>query len=165
VWAAWIVVVSLAAVWPTVCSGEGGKSTPTAPALFLWSIHRSLDPQRLTFVGVMPTSFALATGLDVKTITIMPTANADDPRPQPIQPVKTMPAPRWGLQVWFKPPPGRRYEVIVTLADGSTHTLDLFTPCPDTGPRSYELPKPPRKCEPSCAVRWCARAMEPLTIP
>jgi hypothetical protein len=87
----------------------------------------------------MPTSLALATGLDVKTITITPTATADDPRPQPIQPVKTLPAPRWGLQVWFKPPPGRRYEVIVTLADGSTHTLDLFTPCPDTGPRSYEL--------------------------
>jgi hypothetical protein len=47
-----------------------------------------------------------------------------------------MPAPRWGLQVWFKPPPGRSYEVIVTLADGSTHTLDLFAPCPDAGPLS-----------------------------
>jgi hypothetical protein len=34
-WAAWIVVVSLAAAWPTVCSGEGGKPTPSAPALFL----------------------------------------------------------------------------------------------------------------------------------
>jgi hypothetical protein len=138
-WAAWIVVVSLAAAWPTVCSDEGGQSTPTAPALFLWSIHRSLDPQRLTFVGVMPTSIALATGQEVKTITITPTATADDPRPQPIQPVKTMPAPRWGLQVWFKPPPGRRYEVIVTLADGSRHTLDLFAPCPPTGPKSHEV--------------------------
>lgn len=70
----------------------------SAPAPFTWWIQGLEDPRRLTLVTVTPTPLELVSGLNVKTISLKPAPTRDDPKPRSIQPVKTEPTLKWGLQ-------------------------------------------------------------------
>ena len=115
---------------------DGATPTP-----FLWLIEGMGDPKSLTVVTISLTPYGLGNGLEVETISLDPLPTRDDPNPRAISPLKTEPAPAlrsgWrerGLRAWFTPP-GRRFHLIVTLSDGSTHRIDIYRPVPPTVPK------------------------------
>ena len=101
-----------------------------APDLFLWIIDGLADAKsQALIVTVTPTPFGLVRGVDLKTISLDPLPTRDDPTPRSIQPLKTEPAPKWALRAWFTPPK-RRFHLIVTLSNGSTHKIDIYRKVP-----------------------------------
>lgn len=120
---------------------DGATPTP-----FLWLIEGMGDPKSLTVVTISLTPYGLGNGLEVETISLDPLPTRDDPNPRAISPLKTEPAPAlrsgWrerGLRAWFTPP-GRRFHLIVTLSDGSTHRIDIYRPVPPTVPKLKATP-------------------------
>jgi hypothetical protein len=101
----------------------------STPPLFSWGIQGMGEPKSDKVVTVWPTPFGLATGIDVKAIALDPLPTLEDRTPRTVSPVKTEPAPRWGLRAWFTPP-GRRFHLRVTLSDGSVHKVDSYRPAP-----------------------------------
>jgi hypothetical protein len=106
------------------------------PTPFLWGIEGMGDHKSLTVVTISLTPFGLGNGIEVETISLDPLPTRDDPKPRAIPPLKTEPAPALksgvrerGLRAWFTPP-GRRFHLIVTLSDGSTHTIDIYRTAP-----------------------------------
>lgn len=120
---------------------DGATPTP-----FLWMIEGMGNPKSLTVVTISLTPYGLGNGIEVETISLDPLPTRDDPKPRAIRPVKTEPAPAlrsgWrerGLRAWFTPP-GRRFHLIVTLSDGSTHRIDIYRPVPPSGPKPKATP-------------------------
>ncbi len=116
------------------------------PRPFLWNIEGMDDPKTLTVVTISLTPYGLGNGIEVETISLDPLPTRDDPKPRAIRPLKTEPAPAlmsgWrerGLRAWFAPP-GRRFHLIVTLSDGSTHRIDIYRPVPQSEPKLKATP-------------------------
>lgn len=131
----------------------------SAPAPFTWWIQGLEDPRRLTLVTVTPTPLELVSGLNVKTISLKPAPTRDDPKPRSIQPVKTEPTLKWGLQAWFRPV-GRRFQLTVTFSDGSTHKIDPWAPPPSGPPKIYRrYPHPGIAPQTKWAMHWSADRM------
>ena len=124
------------------------------PTPFLWMIVGMGDPKSLTLVTISLTPFGLGNGIEVETISLDPLPTRDDPKPRAIRPLKTEPAPAperslrgRGLRAWFTPP-GRRFHLIVTLSDGSTHKIDIYRKAPRSDePKIYRVTplQPPRR--------------------
>jgi len=115
------------------------------PTPFLWNIESMGDPKSLTVVTISLTPYGLGNGIEVETISLDPLPTRDDPKPRAIPPLKTEPAPAlmsgWrerGLRAWFTPP-GRRFHLIVTLSDGSTHKIDIYRTVPPSEPKIRPL--------------------------
>jgi hypothetical protein len=91
------------------------------------------DRKNLTLVTISLTRFGLGKGLEVKAISLDPLPTPDDPKPGTIRPLKAEPAPEpeRGLRAWFTPPE-RRFRLIVTLSDGSTHEIDIYRKAPQS---------------------------------
>jgi hypothetical protein len=107
-----------------------------APELFLWRIGGLADRSATMVVTVTPTPFGLASGIDIKDISLQPTRTRIDSRPRSIRPHKTEITTEWALQAWFTRPE-RRFTLTVTLSDGKTHRIDPWAPVPPkerTGP-------------------------------
>lgn len=104
-------------------------SQDSAPLPFSWGIEGMGEPKSQKVVTVWPTPLALVSGLDVKTINLDPLPTREDLKPHAISPLKTEPAPKWGLRAWFAPP-GRRFHLRVTLSDGSIHKIDIYRQAP-----------------------------------
>jgi len=122
-------------------SQDGATPTP-----FLWNIEGMGDPKSLIVVTISLTPYGLGNGIEVETISLDPLPTRDDPKPRAIPPLKTEPAPAlrsgWrerGLRAWFTPP-GRRFHLIVTLSNGSTHRIDIYRRVPPSKPT---LMRPP----------------------
>jgi hypothetical protein len=102
------------------------------------------DPKSLTLVTVSLTPFGWGSGIEVNTISLDPLPTRDDPKPRAIRPLKTEPAPEIGmtgrgLRAWFTPP-GRRFHLIVTLSNGSTHKIDIYRKVPRSDePKIYKV--------------------------
>ena len=94
---------------------------------FLWRIQKLAD--QTIVVTVTPTPFGLATGIEIKAISLEPTPNRTDSRPSTIRPEKTEVPTEWGLRAWFTRPE-RRFTLTVTLSDGKTHRIDPWAPAP-----------------------------------
>ena len=118
-----------------------GLVQPPEPRLFLWTIIGLGEPGPNILVIVTPTPFGLVSGVEVKAIALQPLPTRDDPKPRRIQPIKTGPAPRWGLQASF-PKPGRRFHLTVTFSDGSVHDVDIYAPLPPDEPKEFQS-RPP----------------------
>ncbi len=100
------------------------------PAPFLWLIEGMGDPKSPIVVTISLTPFGLGNRIEVETISLHPLPTPQDPKPGAIRPLKTEPAPEMGfrgrgLRAWFTPP-GRRFHLVVTLSDGSTHKIDIY---------------------------------------
>ena len=93
----------------------------TAPEQFLWRIQDLAE--RTIVVTVSPTPFGLATGIEIKDISLEPAPNRPDSRPRSIHPQKTEVTAEWALRAWFTRP-DRRFTLMVTLSDGKTHRID-----------------------------------------
>ena len=114
-----------------------GLAQPPEPRLFLWTIIGLGEPGPNILVTVTPTPFGLVSGVEVKAIALQPLPTRDDPKPRRIQPAKTEPAARWGLQASF-PKPGRRFHLTVTFKDGSAHDVDIYAPPPPDEPKEFQ---------------------------
>jgi hypothetical protein len=114
-----------------------GLGQPPEPRLFLWTIIGLAEPGPNIVVTVTPTPFGLVSGFEVKAITIDLVPTRADPKPRAIRPLKTEPAPRWGLQAIFTKPP-RRFHLKLTLADGSVQDLDIYAPPPPDEPKEFQ---------------------------
>ena len=99
----------------------------SAPEQFLWGIQGLAD--RTIVVTVTPTPFGLATGIEIKDISLEPTPNRPDSRPSSIRPEKTEVTAKWALRAWFARPE-RRFTLTVRLSDGKTHKIDPWAPAP-----------------------------------
>ncbi len=114
-----------------------------APPPFLWRIEGLGYSKSVTLVvTISPTPFGLANGLAVKSVSLAPLPTREDPKPGAIWPLSTEPAATEGLRARFAPP-GRRFHVVVTLSDGSTHTIDIYQKTPPT-----PAPEPEREVKP-----------------
>jgi hypothetical protein len=112
-----------------------GLAQEPEPRLFLWTIIESLVEGRSTIlVTVTPTPFGLVSGVDIKSIAVVPVPTRDDPKPRTVQPAKSEPTPRWGLQAAF-PMPTRRFHLKVTFSDGSVHDVDVYRQEPPSDPK------------------------------
>ena len=91
-------------------------------------------------VTISLTPFGSSNGIEVETISLDLLPTPDDPKPGVIRPLKTEPAPEMtqhrerGLRAWFTPP-GRRFHLVVTLSDGSTHKIDIYRAAPVSEPK------------------------------
>ena len=114
------------------------------PTPFLWLIEGMGDPKKPIVVTISLTPFGLGNGIEVETISLDPLPTPDDPKPGVIRPLKTEPAPEMsqqrgrGLRAWFTPP-GRRFHVLVTLSNGSTHKIDIYQAAPVSDPKRRPL--------------------------
>lgn len=108
---------------------------------FLWLIEGMRDPKNPIIVTISLTPFGLAKRIEVETISLDPLPTPEDPKPRAIRPLKTEPAPalksgvrETGLRAWFTPP-GRRFHLVVTLSDGSTHKIDIYQKTSPSAPK------------------------------
>ena len=85
-------------------------------------------------ITVTPTPFGLTQGVAVTGIRLVPVPTSKDRRPQAMHPTRTEAASAAGLRAWFTPP-GRRFHLLVTFADGSTQTVDIYRPVPPADPK------------------------------
>jgi hypothetical protein len=96
----------------------------SAPELFHWLIEGLADAKASeVVVTVTPTTFGLVSGIHIKGVSLEPTRTVEDSGPRSIGPQKTEVANEWGLRAWFTRS-GRRFRLIVTLADETTHRID-----------------------------------------
>jgi hypothetical protein len=108
------------------------------PPLMTWAIEGLGDSRNSIVIIVTPTRFGLTQGVTVKSITLMPVATADDPKPRPVDALKTEATLNWGVRASFTRL-GRRFLLNVTFTDGSTHTIDPWSPKPAADPRVYQV--------------------------
>ena len=137
------------------------------PTPFLWMIEGMGDAKSLTLVTISLTPHGLGNRIEVETISLDPLPTADDPKPREI-PLKTEPAPGRGLRgrglrAWFTPP-GRRFHLIVTLSDGSTHVIDIYRTAPPSEPKVQTAPTNRGEMDDatvSLPIRWRLRLAGP----
>ena len=112
------------------------------PARFMAVIVGLGDPTRETLeITVSPTPFGSVSGVEVASTRLAPLPTREDRQPRAILPLRTEATPTAGLRAWFTPP-GRRFHLVVTLSDGSTHTIDIYRPVPPAEAPTPRLSRP-----------------------
>jgi hypothetical protein len=104
---------------------------------FLWAIQGLGDSSRAELtITVTPTPFGLTQGVAVTDVRLGLLPTSKDRAPQTMGPTRTEPASMAGLRAWFTKP-GSRFHLLVTFADGSTQTIDIYRQAPpDPKPRT-----------------------------
>ena len=113
---------------------------PASSTPFTWVIEGMGDRKSPIVVTISVTPFGLGKRIDVEAVNLYPLPTRDDPNPQAIVPLKTERPPERndgvivrGLRAWFTPP-GRRFHLLVSLSDGSTHRIDIHRTVPVSAP-------------------------------
>ena len=143
-----IVVVACAAFFGLAPAQE------SQPRLFLWMIEGLVSTGHEIEVTVTPTRFGQVKGLTVTALELLPLPAADDPHPGQIAPTRSKTTPLTDAFIAWFPQPTRRFQLRVTLSDGTTHDIDVFKTLPkgDSEPKDYTIPKSLK----TDGLRWCA---------
>ena len=136
--AAWVLLIAFA---------QGSE-----PALFGWQIEGLSDRGPSIVVTVTPTPFGHAKGIQIKRVRLAPTSTRTGSRPRSLRPNK-IEVSEWTLRSWFTRPQ-RRFQLTVTLSDGTTHRVDPWASPRNESPRPREVRPGSLTAPPGLTTLW-----------